>query len=106
MGWFGIGCAVVGAGAAASAAESVLVEDDFDQGLQDWDARCDDDRRAFDAGWDDGQRGAKFGGRGNLPSPDHEVCGIICTGHVRVETTIQWELVYSQLKSSLARLGS
>jgi hypothetical protein len=44
MCWFGIGCAIAGAGAAASAAESVLVEDDLDQRLEYRYARCDDDR--------------------------------------------------------------
>jgi hypothetical protein len=27
--------------------------------------------------------------QGNLPSPDHQICGIVCTIHVRVETTDQ-----------------
>lgn len=49
MGWFGVRCAVAGAGAAAGAAEGVFVEDDFNQGLEDGDAAGDDDRRAFDA---------------------------------------------------------
>jgi hypothetical protein len=54
----------------------------------------------------DGQRGTRccISREGNLPSPDHEVRGVVC--RKRQERNQKARLCYSQLKSSLARLGS